>query len=99
MVVAGAETARTRAGEMRQIADVVAAEIRRITEDGEAGRAESHAELNRLARNAGSRAVHDQAWRRIDFTADPLADAVARFARDALALRVLPNADWRGLFG
>jgi NitT/TauT family transport system substrate-binding protein len=99
MVVAGAETTRTRAGELGRLADVVAAEIRRITEDAEAGRAESHAELNRLARNAGSRAVHDEAWRRLDFTADPLADAVARFARDAVALRVLPNAEWRGLFG
>jgi NitT/TauT family transport system substrate-binding protein len=99
MVVAGAETARTRAGELRRLADVVAAEIQRITEDAEAGRRESHTELNRLARNGGSRAVYDEAWGRIDFTADPLADAVARFARDALALRVLPNAEWRGLFG
>lgn len=55
-------------------------------------------EIKRLTTKGLPKAVIEEAWRRVDFTDDPLRDAIASMARDAASLGYVPSDDTAGLF-
>jgi NitT/TauT family transport system substrate-binding protein len=59
---------------------------------------ETQAEIKRLAGRSVPMRVFEEAWRFVDFTTDPLPRAVARFAKDAAALGLVPKVECTKLF-
>ena len=59
---------------------------------------EAYAHLGALTHNPGPRKLWDEAWKRVDFTTDPLRLSIAAFARDAASLGILPSTDVEALF-
>lgn len=55
-------------------------------------------EIERLTTKGLPKPVVDEAWRRVDFGADPLREALATMARDAARLGYVPSDDTSGLF-
>ena len=76
----------------------VASEIDRARARPAEARGEAYDEVQRLTTNAGKRAWFDEAWEKIEFTADPLEVAVQTFATNAAALGVMPPVECKGLF-
>jgi NitT/TauT family transport system substrate-binding protein len=98
MLVARGAFARARPEDTSAVTRSLHAELARIAADPDTARAESYAALERIAGRAGSHAVYDEAWKRVDFDVDPLRSAVARLADDAAATGLLPSVDTSTLF-
>ena len=74
-------------------------EVRRAVAEPEKARDEAYQELKRRVGNPGKKAIFDAALPFVDFTEDPLAASVDRFARDAQSLGFLPPGPIASPFG
>ena len=83
----------TRAAEPNivRLREALAAEVERALHDPTTSRGEAYAELLREVGNPGKRADFDAAWSFIDFTSDPIASSIKRFAAEATALGFIPE--------
>jgi len=89
-------TARAADGE--RLVAAIGAEVDRARARPADVEEESYAELKRLVRNPGKRAIFGKALGYLEFTRDPLRDAVQRFADDAHALGLVPPLSCASLF-
>jgi len=98
LAVARTGFVEARRADAKRFLAAVADEIDRARRDPAATRAEAYDAIQRLTTNAGKRAWFDEAWTKIEFTADPLEAAVEQFAEDAASLGVMPHVECRPLF-
>jgi len=91
LVAARRDFADERAADVARLVAAIADEIERARAEPAATRGEAHAAIRSLTGNAGPRALFDEAWERVDFTRDPLKEAIATFSRDARTLGIVPR--------
>ena len=99
IVVARGDFVRSRAAMAARVVDAFGAEVDRARSLPDETREQARVELGRLLGKALPRPLIDEASRWVDFTKDPLPDALATFARDAADLGLAPLTSTRGLFG
>lgn len=99
IVVARGDFVRSRAAMAARVVDAFGAEVNRARSLPDETREQARVELGRLLGKALPRPLIDEASRWVDFTKDPLPDALATFARDAADLGLAPLTSTRGLFG
>lgn len=87
-----------RAADAERLVAAIGAEIDRARARPRDVEEESYAELERLVRNPGARAIFAKAFGYLEFTRDPLREAVQRFADDAHALGLVPPIACATLF-
>ena len=74
-----------------RLKDALAAEVERALADPTTSRGEAYAELQREVGNPGKREDFDAAWPFIDFTSDPVASSIKKFAEEATTLGFIPE--------
>jgi NitT/TauT family transport system substrate-binding protein len=99
IVVARGDFVRSRAAMAARVVDAFGAEVDRARSLPDETREQARVELGRLLGKALPRPLIDEASRWVDFTKDPLPDALATFARDAADLGLAPLTSTRTLFG
>jgi NitT/TauT family transport system substrate-binding protein len=99
IVVARGDFARTRVAMTARVVDAFGAEVDRAKSLPEETREQARLELGRLLGKALPRPLIDEASRWVDYTRDPLPDALETFARDAADLGLAPPTSCRALFG
>jgi NitT/TauT family transport system substrate-binding protein len=99
IVVARGDFVRARGAMVSRVADAFGAEVDRAKEAPAETREQARIELGHLIGKALPRALIDEASRWVDFTKDPLPDALETFARDASDLGLAPPTSTRTLFG
>ena len=99
IVVARGDFVRARGAMASRVADAFGAEVDRAKQSPEETREQARVELGRLLGKALPRALIAEASRWVDFTKDPLPDALETFARDACDLGLAPPTSTRTLFG
>ncbi|HTB73539.1 MAG TPA: ABC transporter substrate-binding protein [Polyangiaceae bacterium] len=99
IVVARGDFVRARGEMASRVAAAFAAEVERAKALPDETREQARLELGRLLGKALPRPLIDEAARWVDFTKDPLADALETFARDAADLGLAPPTSTRTLFG
>jgi NitT/TauT family transport system substrate-binding protein len=99
IVVARGDFVRSRAGMAARVVDAFAAEVDRAKRLPEETREQARVELGRLLGKALPRPLIDEASRWVDYTRDPLPDALETFARDAADLGLAPPTSCKTLFG
>jgi NitT/TauT family transport system substrate-binding protein len=97
LVVARADVLGARGADLTRFVAALKDEVVRAATD-RAAIAETEVEIKRLVARAVPMRVFEEAWRFVDFTADPLPRAVARFAKDAAALGLVPEVECARLF-
>jgi NitT/TauT family transport system substrate-binding protein len=96
LLVARRRFLETRKSEADAVLAVVQEEIERAKTEL-AARDQALAEIKRLTGKGLPKKVIEGAWKRVDFTRDPLPVELAQFARDAKELGYVPSDDVRGL--
>jgi NitT/TauT family transport system substrate-binding protein len=99
IVVARADFVRSRAAMAARVVDAIAAEVDRARALPEETHEQTRVELGRLLGKALPRPLIDEASRWVDYTRDPLPDALEIFARDAADLGLAPPTSCKTLFG
>jgi NitT/TauT family transport system substrate-binding protein len=99
LIVARGDYARLHATRMTTLADAVAEEVERARAFPEATRAVVGDELARLLGKRLPDALLAEAWRYVDFTRDPLLDALDVIAEDAFTLGLAPRSSHQTLMG
>jgi NitT/TauT family transport system substrate-binding protein len=99
IVVARGDFVRSRAAMAARVVDAFGAEVDRARSLPDETREQARVELGRLLGKALPRPLIDEASRWVDFTKDPLPDALATFARDAADLGLAPLTSTQSLFG
>ncbi len=87
-----------RATDVERLIAAIHDEVRHALASPAEAQNETYAQIKRLTGNPGPREYFREAWRRIDFTIDPLPAAVQRFAEDATALGMIPRVACAPLF-
>jgi NitT/TauT family transport system substrate-binding protein len=98
LLAARADLVAARRSDVDRVVAALRAEIAAIATDPGAARATTHAEIGRLTGKGVPRKVLDAAWSYVDFTENPLAGAVERFAEDAALLGLVPPVTCAKLF-
>jgi len=91
LVAARRDFTEERADDVARLVAAIADEVDRAKREPVATRDEAYGAIKTLTGNAGPRPLFDEAWERVEFTRDPLKEAIATFARDARALGVVPR--------
>ena len=99
IVVARGDFAREAAPIAARIATAIRDEVERAARLPEETREQARVELGRLLGKALPRALIEEAARWVDFTSDPLADALETLAHDAWTLGLAPETTCKALFG
>jgi NitT/TauT family transport system substrate-binding protein len=99
IVVARGDFARERGALLARLAEATAAEVDRARREPEETRRIVGDELARLLGKRLPDAVLADAWRYVDFTPDPLVDALDTIADDATTLGLAPRSSHRTLMG
>lgn len=99
LVVARGDFVRARGAMAARVADAFGAEVDRARHVPDETREQARVELGHLLGKALPRPLIDEASRWVDFTKDPLPDALETFARDAFDLGLAPPTSTRTLFG
>jgi NitT/TauT family transport system substrate-binding protein len=82
-----------------RVTAAIAAEIERATHAGAAGADATADALGAILGKPLPHVLCEEAWRWVDFTADPLPDALETIAHDATVLGLAPATTCRTLFG
>jgi NitT/TauT family transport system substrate-binding protein len=99
LVVARGEFAREHAALLASLAVATGEEIERARRSPEETRSVVGDELTRLLGRRLPDVLLADAWRFVDFTSDPLLDALDVIAEDAFTLGLAPRSDHRTLMG
>jgi NitT/TauT family transport system substrate-binding protein len=100
VVVARGEFLRRSGGLAARVTEAIGAEIDRARRDPSAATSDAAGEaLGAILGKPLPRALVEEAWRWVDFTRDPLPDALETIAHDAWALGLAPQTTCRTLFG
>jgi NitT/TauT family transport system substrate-binding protein len=99
LVVARADFIRRQPALAQSLEAAMADEVGRAVRDPVETRNVAREELARILGKPLPAPLVEEAWRFIDFTRDPLADALDTIAEDARALGLAPRASCRTLFG
>jgi NitT/TauT family transport system substrate-binding protein len=99
IVVARGSFAREHGGLLTRLADATAAEVERARREPEETRRIVGDELVRLLGKRLPDSILAEAWRYVDFTPDPLVDALDTIADDATTLGLAPRSSHRTLMG
>jgi NitT/TauT family transport system substrate-binding protein len=99
IVVARGDFARSQPAMTSRVVAAFAAEVDRAKALPDQTREEARIELGRLLGKALPRPLIDEASRWVDFTKDPLPEALETFARDAADLGLAPFISTKTLFG
>jgi NitT/TauT family transport system substrate-binding protein len=98
LLITRADFLRARPAEVRTIVEAVRAEVERAVTTPATTEEEAYGEIERLVTNAGPRPLFHEAWKLLDFTNDPLPDAVETFAKDAFDLGLVPRTTCAAMF-
>jgi NitT/TauT family transport system substrate-binding protein len=99
IVVARGDFVRARGAVAARVADAFGAEVDHAKEAPAETREQARIELGHLIGKTLPRELIDEASRWVDFSKDPLPDALETFARDASDLGLAPPTSTRTLFG
>lgn len=99
LVIARGDFARERALVAARIADAVGYEVERASRAPDETLDVVGDEIARLVGKRLPRDLLQQAWRYVDFTRDPLPEALDAIASDAARLGLAPRASCQSLFG
>jgi NitT/TauT family transport system substrate-binding protein len=99
LLVARGDFVREQAPLAARLVDALGAEIDRTGKEPDDTRAVVGAELARLLGKSFPRTLLETSWPYVDFTRDPLPDALETLADDAFALGLAPRTTCRTLFG
>jgi NitT/TauT family transport system substrate-binding protein len=99
LVVARGDFAREHADLVARLAEAAAAEVDRARREPEETRRIVGDELARLLGKRLPDSILSEAWRYVDFTPDPLVDALDTIADDAATLGLAPRSSHRTLMG
>jgi NitT/TauT family transport system substrate-binding protein len=91
MIVARSAFTASRPREVTAAVAAIAAQIDRANADPKGSQDDAYGQIQSMIVNAGPRKLFSNAWSRVDFTRDPLRDAVEIFAADAVALGVVDH--------
>lgn len=98
LLVARGDYAKREGETLGKLAGAIDGEISLGRKDPAALESETYAAIKALTGNPGANAVFHEALARVDFTSDPLPDAVEAFAADACALGLIPPVACGSLF-
>jgi NitT/TauT family transport system substrate-binding protein len=98
LVVARGEFARERADVAARLTAAIRGEVDRALRLPEESCEAVRGELGRLVGKALPRTLLSEAWKWVDFTTNPLEDALEELAADAAALGLAPPSTCRNLF-
>ncbi len=99
IVVARGDFARRNPALAARVVQAIAAEVERTRRQPDEAREQVRVELGQLLGKALPRPLIDEAARWVDFTTDPLPDALETFAHDAASLGLAPATTCKTLFG
>ena len=99
IVVARGDFARDAAPIAARMSTAIGQEIELCARQPDETREQARAELGRLLGKALPRTLIDEAARWVDFTSDPLPDALETLAHDAWTLGLAPETTCKALFG
>ena len=99
LVVARRDFIERQPSIVQPLGAAMSAEVDRARTAPEETRRAAREELARLLGKALPAPLVEEAWRFIDFTSDPLADALDTIAEDARVLNLAPRTSCRTLFG